>query len=145
MSALDRLIARPLPKPLPRITGVRTALLVAFLIVAGVGLLKVFQTSNATTNDYTLQQLQQQRFDKQAEVHQLEAEVSLLTLIDRIDQEALGRLGMVPATTTMTLEVHKPPPAQQLIPLRFITTSSAAQTGSRSWWQKLLSLVPLKG
>jgi len=145
MSALDRLIARPLPRPLPRITGVRTALLIAFLIVAGVALLQVFQTSNATTNDYTLQQLQQERFDKQAEVHQLEAEVSLLTSIDRIDQEARGRLGMVPATSTITLEVHKQPPAQQLVPMRFITTSTTAKVESRSWWQKLLGLVPLPG
>ncbi len=145
MSALDRLIARPLPRPLPRITGVRPALLIAFLVVASVGLLQVFQISNATTNDYTLQQLEQEQFDKQAEVHQLEAEVSLLTSIDRIDQEARGRLGMVPATSTMTLEVHKQPPTQQLVPLRFITTSSTAKVESRSWWQKLLDMVPLAG
>ncbi|MGD0114658.1 MAG: septum formation initiator family protein [Dehalococcoidia bacterium] len=145
MSALDRLIARPLPRPLPRITGVRPALLIAFLVVASVGLLQVFQISNATTNDYTLQQLEQEQFDKQAEVHQLEAEVSLLTSIDRIDQEARGRLGMVPATSTMTLEVHKQPPAEQLVPLRFITTSSTAKVESRSWWQKLLGMVPLAG
>jgi cell division protein FtsL len=145
MSALDRLIARPLPRPLPRITGARPALLIAFLVVACVGLLQVLQTSNATTNGYTLQRLQQERFDKQAEVHTLEAEVALLTSIDRIDKEARGRLGMVPATSTMTLEVHKQPPAQQLVPLRFITTSTTAKVESRSWWQKLLGLVPLPG
>ncbi len=145
MSALDRLIARPLPRPLPRLTGVRPALLIAFLVVASVGLLQVFQISNATTNGYTLEQLQQERFDKQAEVHTLEAEVALLTSIDRIDQEARGRLGMVPADRVMTLEVHKQPPEQQLVPLRFISTSKTATVETRSWWQKLLGLVPLPG
>lgn len=145
MSALDRLIARPLPRPLPRLTGVRPVLLFAFLVIAAVGIVQVSQTSNATTNGYTLQRLDQERFDKQAEVHQLEAEVALLTSIDRIDKEARGRLGMVPADTVMTLEVHKQPPEQQLVPPRFISTSKPTTVETRSWWQKLLGMVPFLG
>jgi cell division protein FtsL len=142
MSTLDRLISRPLPRPFPRLTGVRPALLFGFLVVAGVGLLQVSQTSNATTTGYSLQRLEQERFAKQAEVHQLEAEVALLTSIDRIEKEARGRLGMVPADNVMSLEVHKQPPDQQLVPLRFLSQSKALQIETRSWWQNLLGLLP---
>jgi cell division protein FtsL len=114
----------------------------AFLVVACLGLLQVAQTSSATTTGYNLQRLEIERSATQAEVHQLEAEVAVLTSIDRIDREARGRLGMVPAGNTMTLEVHKQPPEQQLVPLRFLTESRAPQVESSSWWQKLLNLLP---
>lgn len=142
MSTLDRLISRPLPRPFPRITGVRPVIVGAFLVVACLGLLQVAQTSSATTTGYNLQRLENERSATQAEVHQLEAEVAVLTSIDRIDREARGRLGMVPAGNTMTLEVHKQPPEQQLVPLRFLTESGAPQVESSSWWQKLLNLLP---
>jgi len=142
MSALDRLISRPLPRPFPRITGVRPVLLGAFLVVASLGLLQVVQTSNATTTGYNLQRLEAERSAIQAEVHQLEAEVAVLTSIDRIDREARGRLGMVPAGNTITLEVHKQPPEQQLVPLRFLSTADAPDITTSPWWQKLLGLLP---
>jgi cell division protein FtsL len=142
MSTLDRLISRPLPRPFPRILGVRPVLVGAFLVVACLGLLQVAQTSSATTTGYNLQRLEDERFATQAEVHQLEAEVAVLTSIDRIDREARDRLGMVPAGNTMTLEVHKQPPEQQLVPLRFLTESKEPQVETSSWWQKLLNLLP---
>jgi cell division protein FtsL len=142
MSAFDRLITGPLPKPLPQTNNVRPVLLGAFLIVARIGLLQVAQTSNATTTGYTLNRLEQQRQDVQAQVHQLEAEVASLTSMDRIQAEAQGRLGMVPAGTVINLEVHKPPPDQQLIPRRFAPEPKAPQPTSTSWWQSLVRLLP---
>lgn len=142
MSTLDRLISRPLPRPFPHITGVRPALLGAFLVVASLGLLQVAQTSSATTTGYNLQRLENERSATQAEVHQLEAEVAVLTSIDRIEREARGRLGMVPAGNTMTLEVLKQPPEQKLVPLRFLFESKAPEASTSSWWQKLLNLLP---
>ena len=142
MSAFDRLITGPLPKPLPQTTNVRPVLLGAFLVVALIGLLQVVQTSNATTTGYNLNRLEQQRQDDQAQVHQLEAEVASLTSMDRIEAEARGRMGMVPAGNTINLEVHKPPPEQQLIPRRFAPEPSSAAPAGESWWQSLLQLLP---
>ncbi len=143
MSAFDRLISRPLPKPLPRLTGVRPVLLGAFLVVAALGLLQVIQTSSATTTGYNLQRLEDERSATQAEVHQLEAEVAVLTSIDRIDSEARDRLGMVPADNTMTLSVEKQAPGQQLVPLRYLTEKPEASQAAHStaWWRKLLGLL----
>jgi cell division protein FtsL len=142
MSTLDRLIARPLARPFPHFTGVRPVLLSAFMVVASLCLLQVMQTSSATTAGYNLQRLEDERSSTQAEVHQLEAEVAVLTSIDRIGKEARGRLGMVPAGNTMSLEVMKQPPEQQLVPLRFITQSKAPEVSAKPWWQKLLGLLP---
>lgn len=142
MSTLDRLISRPLTRPFPRFTGARPVLLGAFLVVASLGLLQVMQTSSATSTGYNLQRLEDERLATQAEVHQLEAEVAVLTSIDRIEREARGRLGMVPAGKTITLEVLKPPPEQKLVPLRFLSDSKAPEASSTPWWRKMFGLLP---
>jgi len=142
MSALDRLISGPLPKPLPQTANVRPVALGAFLVVALIGLLQVVQTSNATTTGYSLDRLEQQRLDYQAQVHQLEADVASLTSMERIEAEARGRLGMVPAENVINLEVHKQPPEQQLIPRRFAPQPEASAPTAEPWWQSLLRLLP---
>ena len=95
MSALDRLIPRPLSRPLSQPLSLRPVLLGAFLVIALVGLLQVIQTSGVTSTGYSLRSLEQERLARQAQVHQLEAEVAALTSMERIESEARGRLGMV--------------------------------------------------
>jgi cell division protein FtsL len=142
MSTLDRLIPRPLPKPLSQPTSLRPVLLGAFLTIALVGLLQVVQTSDATTTGYSLRRLEQDRLDRQAQVHQLEAEVAALTSMERIEGEARGRLGMTAPDDVLSLEVHKQPPAQQLIPRRFAPEVEKSTSETGSWWQALLRLLP---
>ncbi len=142
MSTLDRLISRPLTKPLSQPMSLRPVLLGAFLIIALVGLLQVAQTSDATTTGYSLRRLEQDRLEQQAQVHQLEAEVASLTSMERVEREARGRLGMVSPDEVLNLEVHKQPPAQQLIPRRFVTEAEAPTSEKGSWWQALLRLLP---
>jgi cell division protein FtsL len=143
MSALDRLIVGPLPRPFPQTASVRPVALGAFLVIAAVGMLQVLQTSNATTAGYSLSRLETNKMEVQAEVHQLEADVASLTSMERIEQEARGRLGMVPAESTLTLEVHKQPPEQQLVPRRFLSTEEEAPTTeSQPWWRELLGFLP---
>jgi len=144
MSAFDRLIPRPLsrPRPLSQPVDLRPLLLGAFLVIALVLLLQVIQTSDATTTGYSLRNLEQDRVSLQAQVHQLEAEVAALTSMERIEREARGRLGMVSPTETLTLEVHAQPPAQQLIPQRYIPEGTKATPKADSWQQRLLRLLP---
>jgi cell division protein FtsL len=144
MSAFDRLIPRPLsrPRPLSQPLSLRPLLLGAFLVIALVGLLQVIQTSDVTTTGYSLRSLEQDRLGRQAQVHQLEAEVAALTSMDRIEREARGRLGMVTPAETMTLEVHTQPPAQQLIPQRYVPEEVKPAPKADSWLHKLLRLLP---
>ena len=141
MSALDRLIPRPLSRPLSQPLSLRPVLLGAFLVIALVGLLQVTQTSGVTSTGYSLRSLEQERLARQA--HQLEAEVAALTSMERIESEARGRLGMVAPAEVETLEVHKQPPAQQLIPQRYFPEAAESTPKAGSWQQRLLRLLPL--
>ena len=138
VSAIDRPFARPNYRPwsLPRI------LVLAFGAVALLGLLQVIQTSDATSTSYTIHRLEQERQDWSAQVHSLEAEVATLTSLDRVEREARGRLGMVPAGDALYLEVDVPPPQQQLLPRRFSASEPSASEPGTSWWQALLKLLP---
>lgn len=144
MSALDRLIPRPLSRPLSQPLSLRPVLLGAFLVIALVGLLQVVQTSGVTSTGYSLRSLEQERLARQAQVHQLEAEVAALTSMERIESEARGRLGMVAPAEVETLEVHKQPPAQQLIPQRYFPEAAESTPKAGSWQQRLLRLLPFR-
>jgi cell division protein FtsL len=142
MSALDRLIPRPISRPLSQPLGLRPVILGAFLVIALVGLLHVVQTSGLTATGYDLRELEQARLGRQAQVHQLEAEVAALTSMERIEGEARGRLGMVAPAKVETLEVHTLPPAQQLIPQRYFPEVAESTPKAGSWQQRLLRLLP---
>lgn len=144
MSTLDHFIARPAARPrlgMPSL-GLRAVLLGGAMAVVLAGLLQVVQTSNVTSTGFTIQRLEQERLDWQARVHQLEAEVASLASLARVEQEARGRLGMVPAETRLYLEINAPVPSQPLLPTRFAPTPEPAESAERSWWQDLLDLLP---
>ena len=75
-------------------------------------------------------------------MHRLEAEVATLTSLERVEREARGRLGMVPAREILYLEVDAPPPRPELVPRRFSHYASDAGESGNSWWQDLLKLLP---
>jgi hypothetical protein len=75
-------------------------------------------------------------------VHSLEAEVATLASLERVEREARGRLGMVPAEKVLYLEVDVPPPRQQLLPRRFSASELSVDEPGTSWWQALLKLLP---
>lgn len=144
MSTLDRSIAHAGPKarvkaPAP---GLRAMLIAAGLAVVGAGLLQVVQTSNVTSTGYHIQRLEEARLEWGARVHQLEAEVASLASLERVEREAQGRLGLVPAERRLYLDVNAPVPAQQLLPTRFAPAEQLEQSSNGSWWQDLLDLVP---
>lgn len=138
MSAIDR----PLARTSLRLWSLRRILALAFGAVALLGLLQVIQTSDATSTGYNIRRLEQDRLDWSARVHRLEAEVASLTSLERVEREAQGRLGMVPAEKVLYLEVDVPPPRQQLVPRRFSPSEPGAGSAGTPWWQALLKLLP---
>lgn len=138
MSAIDR----PLAQTSLRLWSLRRILALAFGAVALLGLLQVIQTSDATSTGYNIRRLEQERLDWSARVHRLEAEVASLTSLERMEREARGRLGMVPADKVLYLEVDVPPPRQQPIPRRFSPSETGAGSAGAPWWQALLKLLP---
>jgi len=136
-------ISRPLARTSFRLWSLRRILALAFGVVALLLLLQVIQTSDATTIGYTINSLEQERLDWSAQVHALEAEVASLASLDRVEREAKGRLGLVPAEKVIYLESDAPPPSQQLVPRRFLASELGANGPSTSWWQAaLLKLLP---
>lgn len=144
MSTLDRFVARPAPRARlhgPAL-GARSVLIAAGLALAAAALLQVVQTSNVTNAGYHIQRLEQERLQWQARVHQVEAEVASLSSLERIEQEARGRLGMVPAERRLYLEMNAPVPTHQLLPTRFSPPEAPEQRSSEPWWRDLLDLLP---
>jgi cell division protein FtsL len=144
MSTLDRFIVRPAPRARLKApsVGARSVLIAAGLALAAAALLQVVQTSNVTTAGYQIQRLDQERLQWQASVHQLEAEVASLASVDRIEQEARGRLGMVPAESRLYLKTNVPVPSHQLLPTRFSPPEAPEQRTGEPWWRDLLELLP---
>jgi len=135
-------ISRPLARTGFRLWSLRRILALAFGVVALLSLLQVIQTSDATSIGYTIRSLEQERLDWSAQVHALEADVASLASLDRVEREAKGRLGLVPAERVIYLEAGAPPPSQQLVPRRFLASEPGASGPSTSWWQALLKLLP---
>lgn len=135
-------IGRPLARPSFRLWSLRRVLAFAVCAVAVLALLQVMQTSDATSTGYSIRRLERERQDWSASVHRLEAEVATLTSLERVEREARGRLGLVPAEKVIYLEVAVAPPQQQLVPRRFFASDSSAGEAGTSWWQALLKLLP---
>jgi cell division protein FtsL len=154
--------ARPkLAKPklaTPNTGGFRLQLVPLLLLAAGavavLGLLRVVQTSQATTASFAMQSLQQEKLELETGVRQLEAEVASLSSLDRIEREA-ERLGLeLPARISyVTTNVAWPAAAEDLLPARFAPqedplTAELAAGGidgspeSSGWWQDVLNLLP---
>jgi cell division protein FtsL len=135
-------IGRPLARPSFRLWNLRRVLALAVGAVALLALLQVIQTSDATSTGYAIQRLEQERQDRSADVHRLEAEVATLASLDRVEREAKDRLGLVPAEKVIYLQAPVAPPSQQLVPRRFYPADSSAGETGTSWWQALLKLLP---
>jgi len=142
MSAVHRHATRAPTTSLARPWSLRRVLLWAFAAAALVGLWQVIQISDATTSGININRLEEKRLNLQASVHELEAEVAALTSLDRVEREARGRLGMVPALEQLHVEVNVPAPEQQLIPRRFLDPETLSTEPAEPWWEPLLRLLP---
>jgi cell division protein FtsL len=119
-------------------------LTIALVAIGLAALLPLLQSSQATTTGYSIRELERQRNDWQARIHELEAEVASLASLDRIENEARDRLKMQAPEDTVYITVDLPAPESQPIPERFLPPKNQETTqGDKSWWQSLLDLLPL--
>jgi cell division protein FtsL len=124
----------------------RAMLVLAAVLVLAVALLQVNQFSRLTSTGYQIDSLTQLRDSKQAENHQLEADVAQLSSLARVDWQARVNLHMVPATRKLYISVNQPVPRRETLPTRFLPPenggSAAPPAQSDSIWERLLKLLP---
>lgn len=144
-------IHRPaLPAPrifrLPRVPRARRWLLAGIIVLIGAALLQVNQFSRLTSTGYEMERLKAERAEKQAANHQIEADVARLSSLGHIDWTARTKLGMVPATTRLYIDVNQPVPAHDTLPTRYRPAEQPAQAppadDDRSLAQRLRDLLP---
>lgn len=125
-------------------------LIVAAVLVIVLGLVRVVQTSQATTASFAILSLQQEKLELETSVKQLEAEVATLSSLERIEREAT-RLGLeLPVRVSyISVNVARPGSAADLLPARFApVTEDAAladvdgSPADAGWWQHLLESLP---
>jgi cell division protein FtsB len=142
MAAIQRPALRT-PALRGRFGSGRLVLIGAGALVIFGALLQVNQFSAVAGTGYEIEQLKRDRATKQAEIHELEAEVARLSSLARVDIEARVRLGMTPASQTIHMEVTGAVPDHQTVPTRFLPSErEAAGPGDPPLWKRLADLLP---
>lgn len=144
MSVLDRPVFLPSGDAA---RGLRRALSLTItlgLVILAV-LLPVVQNSDETTQGYRIRALEQQQSDLEAKIYAAQADVAQLGTLSRVDSAARGRLGMVPASQQVAVDVSVPVPAFRQIPNRYALAPAAPAPPpvKRSFWERLLNRLPL--
>jgi len=144
MAALNR-PALPAPRIAAKIKPGKPLVLLLSSLVIAVALFQVNQFSHLTRTSYAIDDLNQQRAQKQAENHDLEAEVAQLSSLARVEWEARIRLGLVPAEKKLFIQVNNTVPDRESLPWRFLPAAHVSRTagGSEPVWKRALHLIPL--
>ena len=142
MATLDRLGPAPALAQPASTWRPRRALAVTLTAVAAIALLQVVLSSNSAHTGRTLQRLELERTTLKAEVYDLEAEVASLASLDRTEQVAREKLGMIRARNVEYLSVGVDAPSGALLP-RPLVTPSEDQPAGEPLWQSLLKALPL--
>ena len=146
MAALLR-PARTLPRTFVRRNTSHLLLAAAISLVIGAAVLHVNQLSRATTAGYEIDALQRLRAAKQAQNHQLEADVASLSSLARVDWQARTQMGLQPAQRRLYIQVNHPVPERQTLPGRFAPLEPTAvekepQEPATPWWKRAVQLLP---
>jgi hypothetical protein len=144
MSALDRPVLLPSAEAARALRRLLSLTFTLGLVVLAV-LLPVVQNSDETTQGYRIRALEQQQSDLQAKIYAAEADVARLGTLSRINSEARGRLGMVPAGQGVSVSINGPAPAFRPIPNRYVPPppAPAPPPVRQSLWERLLRRLPL--
>jgi hypothetical protein len=134
-------------RPAPRVLRLPSlGILAASGLVAGAALMPVVQTSNATTTGYENRRMEARKTDIQAAIYNAQTEIAQLGSLERIDKEARGRLGMVPADRSTIVTVQEAAPEQRQVPARFLPQPQEQQQQAerRGGLRALLSRLSIR-
>lgn len=141
MVALQR---RALPRAFLKQRQGWLAIAAAIAILVGAAAFQVSQLSSATVTSYEINELNRERAAKQAENHQIAAEVASYASLARVDLDARLRLGLVPAERKLYLQVNQPLPQKQTLPTRFLPVDVAVEVPAEEpIWKRLMHVLPL--
>ena len=142
MAALHRLTL-PAPRTFGKRISPKLLFAVAGVLAVAVAAAQVNQFSRVTSAGYELDRLNQERAAKQADNHEIEADVARLSSLARVDFEARQRLKLVPAATRLYLTVDHAVPDRQTVPTRFLAPErSAPAPSSAPLWKRVLRHLP---
>ena len=146
MAVQQGTLAAPKLKTAGRRLQLMPLLIVAAALVIVLSLLRVVQTSQATTASFAMLTLQQEKLELDTSVKQLEAEVATLSSLERIEREAT-RLGLELPDRVSYVSVSEvwPATAGDLLPARFAPINKDTVDGSpddAGWWQRSLNSIP---
>ena len=142
MAALHR-TALPAPRTLVRIRPGRPLLLVLFLLMLAAALFQVNQFSHLTSTSYAIDALNRQRATKQAENHQLEAQIATLSSLARVEWVARTQDHLAPPESKLYIAINGPVPDRQTLPTRFLPAEhDVAASSGTPLWKRILNLVP---
>lgn len=114
----------------------------ALSVLAAVGLLQVLQTARTAGFGYELRAFERERATLSAEVRLLEAEIAQISRLDNVRNQAIERLGMVPAERTLRIAVSVPAPRVIPLPERYVGVEPAPAPAERTRWERLLGGLP---
>jgi cell division protein FtsL len=142
MATLDRLGPAPAQAQPASTWRPRRAIAVTLTTVAVIALLQVVQSSSFAHTGQKLQHLEAERTTVKAEVYDLEAEVASLASLDRTEQVAREKLGMIRARNVDYISVGVDAPEGPLLP-RPLVTPSEEQPAGEPLWRSLYKALPL--
>jgi cell division protein FtsB len=146
MATLDRLAPPPsasVLRPGGQTWTPRRAIAASLVVAVAIALLQVFQSGTFANTGANIQKLETERIDSLARIHDLEADVSALSSLDRTERAARDRLGMVPAFNITYISVDETAPEGPLLP-RPVTDVPTPVPDQRAWWERLLQAIPLR-
>jgi hypothetical protein len=145
MALLNRTLERA--QTAPRIRSalrVPTILPVAIGLIVVLGLVRIIQSSDATTTNYSIQDLEAQALEGRTVNSELASEIAYLSALDRIAREA-GEMGFIEPEEQHTLSVNAPPPVVAVPGAGRSKSPEEAEQGDDSgWFDDILDLLPFR-
>ena len=142
MATLDRLGPASAQAPPATTWRPRRAIAAALLTAVAIALLQVVQSSSFAHTGQKMQQLEAERVSLKAEVHDLEGQVASLSSLERTEQVATQKLGMIRARNVSYLSVGVEAPQGALLP-RPLVVPPEESVSDEPWWESLYKALPL--